>query len=590
MPRKVILLKFGSSVLQSRADLPRAVHEIYRWIRRQYQVVAVVSAFAGETDRLLGITDDYRDGNPEAIARIVATGEEIATALLTLELDRFGIPAQVLDPGQIQLIAETGSNDTEPVSVNVHAINNVLDQARVAVIPGFVARDRCGRVALFGRGGSDLSALFLAKQLNARCRLVKDVDGIYDSDPARNIAAMRFDELSFGDALNVGGKIVQRKAIVFGTKTSARFEVAGLGENHATVVGSQRSVLSPRHAGAASLRLGLLGLGTVGLGVFHELWKHPQLFEVTGIAVRRPELHVDDAPKNLLTRNCWDVIEDVDVVVELIGGSDPAGELVHAALAAGKPVVTANKLLLANNAHLEAYGELRYSAAVGGALPALEAVRALADDGSIVSLSGVLNGTCNYILDRIAAGSSWEQAVVEAQAHGFAEADPSADTSGADTVCKLRLLARRAFPDAGAHLITSRGIDAVDADWVRSAARDGYRVRLVGTATVTDGRVHLDVQPKLVDASHPFAQIRNEENCLVINTSQSDPQVWTGRGAGRWPTTVAVMADLWDLSREHRASRHELRPASSEVHKYTARLVQLTTDNWPLTTDFGGAA
>jgi len=177
MPGKVIVLKFGSSVLQSRADLPQAVHEIYRWIRQQYRVVAVVSAFAGETDRLLGTVADYRDANPEAIARVVATGEEVATAFLALELDRFGIPAQVLDPSQIQLIVDSASNDTEPVSAETKVIENVLGQGRVAVVPGFVARDRSGRVALFGRGGSDLSALFLAKQLNARCRLIKDVDG-----------------------------------------------------------------------------------------------------------------------------------------------------------------------------------------------------------------------------------------------------------------------------------------------------------------------------------------------------------------------------------------------------------------------------
>ena len=591
MSRKVIVLKFGSSVLQSRADLPQAVHEIYRWIRRQYRVVAVVSAFAGETDRLLNTVEDYRGANPEAIARIVATGEEVATAFLTLELDRFGIPAQVLDPGQIQLIAETSSNDTEPVSADIRAIENVLEQGRVAVIPGFVARDRSGRVALFGRGGSDLSALFLAKQLNARCRLVKDVDGIYDSDPARNTGAKRFDEVSFGDALKIAGKIVQRKAIVFGRKTSVPFEVAAVGENYATVVGSHRSILSLKNSGAGPLRVGLLGLGTVGLGVFQELWKHPHLFEVTGIAVRSPELHSDHAPQNLLTRNCWDVIDDVDVVVELIGGSDPAGDLVQAALASGKPVVTANKLLLANTANLETHRGLRCSAAVGGAVPALEAVRALAHDGRIVSLSGVLNGTCNYILDRIAAGNSWEQAVAEAQAKGFAEADPSADTSGADTVCKLRLLARRAFPNADAHSISSKGIDAIDPEWVQSAARAGSRARLVGTAKLADGRVHLDVQPTLVNASHPFAQIRNEENCLLINTAHSDaPHVWTGRGAGRWPTTAAVMADLFDLSRERRAASYEPRALSSNVQRHTARAAQLTTGHWQLATDQGGAA
>lgn len=585
MSRKVIVLKFGSSVLQSRADLPHAVHEIYRWIRRQYRVVAVVSAFAGETDRLLATVEEYRDANPEAIARVVATGEEVATAFLTLELDRFGIPAQVLDPSQIQLIADTNSNDTEPVSADIAAIDNVLSQGRVAVVPGFVARDRSGRVALFGRGGSDLSALFLAKQLNARCRLIKDVDGIYNTDPADHSNAQRFDEITFTDALSIAGKVVQRKAIAFGRKTGVPFEVAALGQSYATVVGSsRRSILSPKRPSPAPLKIGLLGLGTVGLGVFQELWKHPELFEVTGIAVRRPELHLDHAPSSLLTRDCWDVIDDVDVVVELIGGSNPAGDLVHAALAAGKPVVTANKLLLASDARLEAHRELRYSAAVGGAVPALEAVRALAGDGRIVSLSGVLNGTCNYILDRIAAGCSSNQAVTEAQERGFAEQDPSADLSGSDTVCKLRLLARRAFPETHAHYISSTGIDAIDADWVQTAARQGDRARLVGTARLDGGHVHLEVKPTLVDAAHPFAQIKNEENCLLIATEESDSQhVLSGRGAGRWPTTAAVMADLFDLSRERRAA--EERSLFS-----TAPLSALPTRLYPLATESGGAA
>jgi len=626
MPGQVIVLKFGSSVLQSRADLPLAVHEIYRWVRLQYRVVAVVSAFAGETDRLLASVADYRDANPEAIARVVSTGEEIATACLALELDRFGIPAQVLDPSQIQLIAESNSNDAEPVSTEIGAIERVLNEGRVVVVPGFIARDRSGRVALFGRGGSDLSALFLARQLNARCRLIKDVDGIYNSDPAICSDAQRFAAIAYADALAVAGKVVQPKAIAFGRKTGVEFEVATAGANHATIVGDHPSRLSPRPAAPAPLKIGLLGLGTVGFGVFQELWKHPGLFEVTGIAVRRPELHFEHAPLHLLTRDCWEVIDDVDIVVELIGGSDPAGDLVRAALAAGKPVVTANKLLLASDAGLEAHRALRYSAAVGGAVPALEAVRALAhsNSGRIVSLSGVLNGTCNYILDRIAAGCSWEQAVAEAQAHGFAEQDPSADLSGSDTVCKLRLLARRAFPEIDAHYVTSIGIDGIDAGWVQSAARDGARTRLVGTARLAGNGVHLHVQPQVVSASHPFAQIRNEENCLLITSDGSaQPHVWSGRGAGRWPTTAAVMADLFDLRRELRASSDELQeetgsrellealvapsielrdPRQPSVSPFLRavngsprsaigrELLQPTTDQRPLTTDFGGAA
>jgi len=634
MSRKVIVLKFGSSVLRSRADLPAAVHEIYRWIRRQYRVVAVVSAFAGETDRLLETVANYHDADSEAVARVVATGEEVATAFLALELDRFGVPAQVLDPSQIQLIAETESNDTEPVSANLGVIESTFSRGRVAVIPGFVARDRSGHVALFGRGGSDLSALFLARQLNARCRLIKDVDGIYNSDPATSSGAQRFDAISFSDALAIAGKVVQQKAIAFGRKTGVRFEVAALSVDGATLVGAERSVLAAAVAQHRPLKVGLLGLGTVGLGVFQELWKRPDLFAVTGIAVRRPELHSDHAPRNLITRDCWTAIADADVVVELIGGSDPAGNLVSAALASGKPVVTANKLLIANDRQLGAHRALRYSAAVGGAVPALEAVQALVhSDAGIISLSGVLNGTCNYILDRISAGCSWEQALAEAQAHGFAEQDPSADLSGSDTVCKLRLLARHAFPHADAHYVTATGIDSIDAGWVQSAARDGGRARLVGTAQLADGRVHLDVKPALVDASHPFAQIRNEENCLVIHTTQSHAhQVWTGRGAGRWPTTAAVMADLFDLSRELRAAASsgpqptacgvwqcalaqceslEAALASSielpdprqpsvspflntvdrsGTHLPSRSVSGLTTDHWQLTTASGGAA
>lgn len=635
MPGQVIVLKFGSSVLRSRADLPQAVHEIYRWIRLQYRVVAVVSAFAGETDRLLETVANYRDGNPEAIARIVATDEEVATAFLALELDRFGVPAQVLDPTQIRLIAETNSNDTEPVSADVAVVQSVLHEGRVAVIPGFVARDRSGRVALFGRGGSDLSALFLAKQLGARCRLVKDVDGIYNGDPAIFSEARRFTQIDFDDALALGGKVVQPKAIAFAAKTGVAFEVAAVGESHSTLVGTQPSTLAPRALAQPPLKVGLLGLGTVGLGVFQELWKRPDLFEVTGIAVRRPEVHTDHAPWHLLTQDCWKVLDDINVLVELIGGCDPAGELVHAALRAGKPVVTANKLLVASDTTLGKHGALRCSAAVGGAVPALEAVRAIADSGRIVSISGVLNGTCNYILDRLAVGCSWVQALAEAQAHGFAEQDPSADVSGSDTTCKLRLLARSAFPQFEAQQLNVTGIDGIDPAWVQSAARDGGRVRLVGSAHLRNGTLHLEVKPALVDASHPFAQIKKEDNCLLIQTADSaSPNFWTGRGAGRWPTTAAVMADLFDVSREYRGGGCELHVTSLQSHPFAktrrkdgapspqqsdlfdaeaapgerlqgpcAELIAdsrspvsspyvlpLTTGNWPLTTASGGAA
>jgi homoserine dehydrogenase len=558
MRRKIIVLKFGSSVLRTPADLPQAVHEIYRWVRLQYQVVAVVSAFNGETDRLLKSIEHYGNSQPDSIARVVATGEEVATASLALELDRFGIPAQVLDAGQIQLVADGCGSDCEPIRVDEQRVYSVLNSGKVAVIPGFIARDARGHVALLGRGGSDLSALFLAKSLNATCRLIKDVDGIYNSDPATSPAARRFDELTFVEALSLGAKIVQGKAIAYAEKHGIEFEVAKAGAVDCTTVGARRSALSSTRTEPRPLKIGLLGLGTVGFGVFKELWKQTELFDVTGIAVRRPDRHLNNAPEHLLTSDCWDVVDDADVLVELIGGVDPALDLVQAALAAGKSVVTANKLLLAENRSLSRNSKLRYSAAVGGAVPALEAVNALADK-SIASISGVLNGTCNFILDRIAAGAEFLPAVAEAQARGFAEQDPRADLSGSDTVCKLQLLAGRAFPEARSISVSAVGIDDIDADWVRSTAENGGRVRLVGTAFSNRDAIELNVHPQQVSAEHPFAQIKNEENCLVIHTNSSSnsgrfQHTWAGRGAGRWPTTAAVMADLFDLSREYQNS------------------------------------
>ncbi len=204
---------------------------------------------------------------------------------------------------------------------------------------------------------------------------------------------------------------------------------------------------------------------------------------------------------------------------------------------AGKPVVTANKLLLAEDVRLEGFDELRYSAAVGGAVPALEAVQALADDGRIVSLSGVLNGTCNYILDRIAAGCSWEQAVAEAQANGFAEQDPRADLSGSDTVCKLRLLARRAFPEIDKHYISATGIEAIDPDWVQSAVAR-RQSRPAGWYCADFGWSSPPGSQAAIGCSDAPVRDRfsNEENCLLIDTQQSDSA--TGLD-GSWRWTMA---------------------------------------------------
>ena len=184
MRPRLIVLKLGGSVLESEASLPRAVHEIYRWRRDGFAVVAVVSAFAGETDRLLERARSLGAAAASSAAA-AATGELTSAALLGAALDRAGVPACVLTPAALALRADGDPLEADPVALESARLEAVLEREGVAVVPGFAGIDARGRTVLLGRGGSDLSALFLAHALGARCRLLKDVDGLYEWDPAR---------------------------------------------------------------------------------------------------------------------------------------------------------------------------------------------------------------------------------------------------------------------------------------------------------------------------------------------------------------------------------------------------------------------
>ena len=204
---------------------------------------------------------------------------------------------------------------------------------------------------------------------------------------------------------------------------------------------------------AAPLRIVLLGLGTVGLGVYRHLCARPELFDVRRVVVRDLAKHRDDGvPAERLATNLWVAInEPADLVIELIGGIEPAGDIVHAALLRGRAVITANKALLATRWDtFERYARapqprLRFSAAVGGSLPVLETVARLAAEQTIERVRAVINGTCNFVLDELAQGATLVHAIALAQRHGFAEADPGVDLSGTDAAQKLSLIAR--LPD-----------------------------------------------------------------------------------------------------------------------------------------------
>lgn len=308
----------------------------------------------------------------------------------------------------------------------------------------------------------------------------------------------------------------------------------------------QPSLPSPFFNLHPPLRVALLGCGTVGGGVLHHLLARPGLFQVTGVLVRNLFKDRGGLPRHLFTTDADELLgRGTDVVVELLGGREPAGRLLRESLGLGRSVVTANKALLAeeigplSELAVRSGAFLLYSASVGGALPALETVRRAAALGPVRAISGVLNGTCNFVLDRCRTGSSFEDAVAEAQDAGYAEADPTLDLDGSDTAQKLALLVREAF---GVPLrwdeIPRQGIEGLPS---------GKTVRLIATCERTADGLAASVRPVELPADHLFARAAGAGNALRIEMEDGSLTELTAQGAGRWPTSASVLADLHDL-------------------------------------------
>jgi homoserine dehydrogenase len=234
-----IVLKFGGSVLLDELHVRAAAEEVARFAREGHRVVAVVSALEGTTDSLLRQARGYGAKPHEfATALLLATGELTSAALLGLALDTLGVRVETLDAAAIGLRTEGDPLDASPLSLDVAAVNGALARARAIVVPGFVGKDEHQRTTLLGRGGSDLTALFIAQQLGAACRLVKDVDGLYEWDPARpGPEPRRYATLSWKGALGLDGTIVQHKAVRWARDHGLAFEVGSLGARHVSRVG-----------------------------------------------------------------------------------------------------------------------------------------------------------------------------------------------------------------------------------------------------------------------------------------------------------------------------------------------------------------
>ena len=316
------------------------------------------------------------------------------------------------------------------------------------------------------------------------------------------------------------------------------------------------------------LKIAIAGLGTVGVGTLQVLTEHSNLLETRGgRAIRVTAVSARDRNRDRgvdLSAYQWfddaaamAAEADAEVVVELIGGSDGAAKAVtERAVAAGRHVVTANKALIAlHGSALAAAAEsagvtLAYEAAVAGAIPIIRAMREGLAANRIGRIHGILNGTCNYILTTMReTGRDFDDVLAEAQELGFAEADPSFDIDGVDAAHKLAILASLAFGnrvDFGGVFI--EGIRRISAQDIAYAEELGYRIKLLGTAEITDEGLHQRVHPAMVPIDAPIASVEGVLNAVEAQSDFAGTTMLEGRGAGAGPTASAVVGDLVDIA------------------------------------------
>ncbi len=315
--------------------------------------------------------------------------------------------------------------------------------------------------------------------------------------------------------------------------------------------------------------IGVLGGGTVGGSLLaHLLNEGDSIFQKTGLELEVRRVAVRslakprrfELPPEILTDRPENVVDDpaVELVVEVMGGLDPAGDLVMRALQAGKPVVTANKeLVAARGAELIRRAEekgvsLLFEAAVGGGIPIIRPLSESLAGERLNRVMGIVNGTTNYILTRMTEeGLDYADALGEAQSLGYAEADPSADISGADAAAKAAILASLAFGTwVGSDTVFREGISTLQPVDVRFAADLGYVPKLLAVAEETGEGVSTRVHPALVPGDHPLAAVQGAHNAVFIEGPQVGELLFMGPGAGGAPTATAVLGDVIDASRE----------------------------------------
>jgi homoserine dehydrogenase len=333
----------------------------------------------------------------------------------------------------------------------------------------------------------------------------------------------------------------------------------------------------------SELGIALLGVGTVGRAVAGELVRHPErLAARSGGPLRlRCIAERDSARLDDLDVSGARVVADpaealgergVDLVVELLGGIEPAGGLLLEALRRGAGAVTANKAVIAHHGHRLAAevrlgsGGLAFEAAVGAAIPVLAMLRDSLGGDQVRSITAVINGTTNHVLERMGSGDSLDAALLDAQMRGYAEADPSADVEGHDAAQKLCILAWFAMgAEVSPEQVERRGIRDISEADVAAAAALGCAIRLVARAERSGDGIALSVQPTLLPRGHPLAGLRGPENAVIVESDLAGSLLLAGHGAGSRAAASAVLSDVAAVARARREGRTVPLPAASPV-------------------------
>ncbi len=334
------------------------------------------------------------------------------------------------------------------------------------------------------------------------------------------------------------------------------------------------------------LQVGIIGLGTVGTGVYKVLQSHKEI-EIKKIAVKNinKKREIENFDTSLLTENAFDIVNnpDIDVVIEVAGGVNPAFELLTTAINNGKHIVTANKELLAKRGSelfqlaKEKNVIILYEAAVAGGIPIIMPIKTILCANKISKIAAILNGTTNYILTKMHEQNlSYETALKQAQELGYAETDPTGDVEGFDAAYKIAVLSTISFnKKVSIDKIYREGITKITAHDIKAAEDLGYRIKLIALGQVLDdGSIDVRVHPMLVAKKHLLAKVNNATNSIMLKGYPVGELVLTGPGAGAEPTASSVVGDILVLASELETSDKPL-PQSVCNHNENANQIDI---------------